>query len=182
MLFRSVYEDLARRVREPVSEYDLLGAAALLRQLLLDGNPLMHQVNRERRLPLRFEVNNNRPEFPPDLPQPDVHLILDGIAPTLATVTAGTVEVKLDGFLAWPLMLINGEAVDVHRLIDHVAHVLGAVHAGEPASATDRALAEAAGSVVRDLVGGNIAIRGLRGIGEVTLAGLRPLYEAVVRG
>ena len=44
-LFIAKLRDLGQRVTGPASEFDLLGASALLRHLLLDG--LAHEANRE---------------------------------------------------------------------------------------------------------------------------------------
>ena len=56
-LFLKTLSDLERRTGSEASEYDVLRSSALLRQLLLDGSPLVHQVNRHRRLTLVFRVN-----------------------------------------------------------------------------------------------------------------------------
>lgn len=58
-LFLYTMRDLRRRVEAPTDEYDLLMAAGLLRKLLLDDQPLVHQVNRRLRLKFAFEIATN---------------------------------------------------------------------------------------------------------------------------
>jgi hypothetical protein len=54
-LFKHVYEDL-EEIDSQASEYGMLRASTLLRQLLLDGAPLIHIVNENLKLPILFPV------------------------------------------------------------------------------------------------------------------------------
>ena len=59
LLFLQTLRDLRERV-ESGTQYDMVRATALLRQLLLDDSPLVHQVNKVFQLKLRFEVCGRR--------------------------------------------------------------------------------------------------------------------------
>jgi len=59
-LFLETLADLRRR-SNPGPEYEVQQLAALLRKLLLDGQPLIDAVNRTRRLRIRFRVHDGSP-------------------------------------------------------------------------------------------------------------------------
>jgi hypothetical protein len=59
-LFLRTLEDLDRRTAV-ADEYEALLAAGLLRKLLLDETPVVHQVNRYRRERIRFRINGETP-------------------------------------------------------------------------------------------------------------------------
>jgi hypothetical protein len=61
-LFLNTLQDLAARAAA-ADEYMILGASALIRKLLIDGSPLVDQVNRNYRLRLVFEIPNRIPRF-----------------------------------------------------------------------------------------------------------------------
>src|SRR6516225_2666286 len=61
-LFLFTLEDLEQRVELGRGEYDALMAAWLLRKLVLDQHPLIHEANRSRRLKLRFRMYDNLPD------------------------------------------------------------------------------------------------------------------------
>ena len=49
-LFLETLSDLESRCEPGRTEYDVLGIAGLLRKLLIDAQPLVDQVNRDRHL------------------------------------------------------------------------------------------------------------------------------------
>jgi hypothetical protein len=59
-LFLNTLKDLQTKITSNDS-YQMLMAAALLRKLLIDGNSLTEQVNRNRRLRLAFTFNDKKP-------------------------------------------------------------------------------------------------------------------------
>ena len=67
-LFLDTLRDLEQRVSAQ-DAYQILGISALIRKLLLDGYPLIDQVNRERRLKIWFEIGLPQ-KSPPGFPQP----------------------------------------------------------------------------------------------------------------
>jgi hypothetical protein len=86
-------------------------------------------------------------------------------------------DLSRDAMLKCVVMMIQGENLTVHDLIDVGAHIEGAVHAGGPSTPKEKALAE----VNKQLqIGGMAAAtRSLLAVGRVTLRGLKPLREAI---
>ena len=78
------------------------------------------------------------------------------------------------------VMMIHGEKLTVHDIIDVAAHIEGAVHAGAPSTPKEKALAD----VNRQLQIGGMApaTRSLLAVGRVTLRGLEPLRQAILQG
>jgi hypothetical protein len=58
-LFLLTLDDLEERATLGKGEYNLLNMAWLLRKLLLDSEPLVHAVNRSRRLKILYRVNDD---------------------------------------------------------------------------------------------------------------------------
>lgn len=124
-LFLETLDDLETRTRADASEYDLLRAAALLRELLLDNSPLTHRVNRAIHLPLRFRLRVKTLE-----PGQDFLLWL-GIDPN-ATVDAPIREGGLKEFLGAGLVFLPASQVTVAQVVTLAANVRGGVHRGRP--------------------------------------------------
>jgi hypothetical protein len=79
--------------------------------------------------------------------------------------------------LARRVMVVNGEQVTVHHLIDQLAHIEGAVHRSDPRDRRAAVLSEAARQL---FIGGLPAgIRQIQAIARVVLRGLTPLRDAV---
>src|SRR5262245_57675602 len=86
------------------SEIDLLDLSARLRQRLLD--PLIHEVNRQRRLKLRFVVG----EFTLTPGAYTAILSLeDGVDPDTRRPGTPRMEVNLDGFLGHKILYLKGQ-------------------------------------------------------------------------
>jgi hypothetical protein len=134
-LFLETLRDLEKRTGTAASEYELLRSAALLRQLLLDESPLVHQVNRGRHLRFAFRVNVREPIWKRVGTDPPVFWSRhDGLDPETALVSAEIAEFKWGGFLGALVMIVDGRNFTVRDIIDQTAHVLGGVHAGTPRS------------------------------------------------
>lgn len=182
-LFLHELAELDRRVRTN-DEYATLMIAANLRKLLLDARPLALAVNETRRLRLTFLVNDQR-EDPASLRARIVEAGLflwarqDGFDPF--TAKPGSLppsELRLGELLNVILLMWRGYEATVHEVIDYVAHVEGAVHAGAARSAKDIALREMAQQVA---VGGSTpVVRSLMAVGRVVLRGLAPLRDRVI--
>jgi hypothetical protein len=159
-------------------EYVATRAAGLLRQLLLDGQPLVHTVNRQHRLKLRFTVTDH-PLFQQAIEahQPVIRLVLDGVFPETAPPGYRSRTLSLDDWLAHPAGSYRGTEFSFGNVIRYLANVAGGVHAGNPTSQADSGLAAIA-EVLR-VQGMSGVARTIRGIVRVTLAGLQPLREAV---
>lgn len=177
-LFLATMDDLDERLAA-AEEYDALRAAALVRQLLLDGAPLVHQVNRERRVKVVFRVGDLG-AVPSRIPPGavGVRFMVDGLYPDQDLGRIQVVhEVGLDGFLGHPVGHYGDEPITIADVVKYLAHVEGGVHAGEPASEVDSNLARMAAAV---RVGGLTApVRVMRSIGRITRDALVPLRKAV---
>ena len=101
-LFLRTLEDLDRRTTV-ADEYEVLLAAGLLRKLLLDEVPLVHQVNRYRRERIRFRINGESPLERTMLEDEPVFWVIgDAIDPDAFPVPgmSASMDAKLDQLLA----------------------------------------------------------------------------------
>jgi hypothetical protein len=175
-LFRRTVDDLDQRVAA-IDHYDALMSAALLRKLLLDGTPLIHQVNRTYRLNLRFRISDVS-QFEQTLLDSDPMFwsIEDALDPD-SGLPGPVVEATLDQFLARNVMRFGGQSVTVRDVNDQLSNVDGGVHKGEPREDRQKALTPAATLYSnRGLPG---VVNQVRLIGRLASRGLRPLYDAV---
>ena len=178
-LLIATLDDLAERINSPMTEYEVLGIAALLRRLLLDSPPLLDVVNREHRLKVRFVVAND--DAYRDMVLGDGAMFWsaqDGLDPeTSLPGMHGTLELNRDQFLARPVMASRGRLISVRDVITHGANVAGAVHlTSQPKDESHQEIsgwAEALG------IGGYPAgTRELQAIGRVVLKALAPVRAA----
>jgi hypothetical protein len=176
-LFLEVMADLEARAAAP-SEYGMLKAAGLLRQMFLDGGKsLVDIVNRERRIKLSFSVLEKEAHVQMLLDDGAVfYSVEDGFDP--GSGSFGTpADLTRDQFLKLRVMVVNRHTVSVHDLIDQLAHVEGGVHAGAPASEKAEALAAAARAFG---IGGLPAgLRVMAAVSRVVLKSLADLRSAV---
>lgn len=158
-------------------EIDLLDLSARLRQLLLDGNALVHQANQNYRIKFVFRVGEFRGP-PPD--EHDVILSLeDGLDPDTRRPGGLAKEVNLDGFLAHKVLYLRGKAYSVRDIIKHASDAAGGVHRSDNPSEQHKKIADYSSGF--GIGGLPAAIRQLQAIGRVTLKGLAPLIEALQR-
>lgn len=107
---------------------------------LLDADALVDQVNRERPLKIRFLINDRPMQSDPVLLMWSMQ---DGFDPETAHQSFPK-EVEKAELLARPVVAVNGFPIAVKDVIRYVAHVKGAVHAGEPKNDQERALVKMA--------------------------------------
>jgi hypothetical protein len=177
-LFLETLRDLEKRTGTAASEYELLRSAALLRQLLLDESPLVHQVNRGRNLRFVFRVNVREPIWKRAGTDPPVFWSRhDGLDPDTALVSAEIAELKWDGFLGALVMIVDRRNFTVRDIIDQAAHVLGGVHAGTPREQAQEALSAVAASF---RIGDADPVTGaLRAIARIVLRAFDPLRRQI---
>lgn len=172
-LFVETIKDIQSKLDQP-SHYNLLRAAGMLRQLFLDENPLIHQINRDYRVSLKFEVI----PFSDDLPEPPETYWCD-ISPDYGPPLQ-TIECSLDQFLKTRCLIHNRQNFTVYDVITCCSHVLGGVHAGVPKTEREKSLL----SLQEEIrVGGHSMIDStLKGIALVALWGCIPLLHAMFKG
>ena len=174
-LFLDTLKDLEERI---VAEdpYKILGASALVRRLLLDDQPLIHQVNRAHRLNLSFECTKRR-EMPVGIAEPTLWATQDGFDAATAPPFLTRQTVTLDQLFACVLLTVNGHPFTLREVVLFEANVMGAVHEGTPRQEKERALAEINNYFA---IGGyRASLRQLCAIGRVVLRGLAPLRAAI---
>lgn len=179
-LFIRTVDDVRARL-ESLDAYEVLGMSALLRKLLLDEHPLVDQVNRQYRLPLRFEISEVDTPYHRMVMEsgPVFWSLQDGLDPNTSLVERARVNVTRDKLLATPVLMVKGVKYSVRDVILYEANVMGGVHAGSPTQVREHALAG-----VRNIyIGGDTraSLRQLKSIARVILKGIRPLHDAVKR-
>ncbi len=114
-LFERLLLDLQRLINSD-DKYDLIESSRVIRQLLLDGDALLHLVNREIRASVQFNIRKNKHHF--DF-NPNIY-------PN--EYTDDIITYNLQCFLSHPLGLSDGKPVTVREIIKYVATALGGVH------------------------------------------------------
>jgi len=177
-LFLETLADLRRR-SSAGPEYEVQQLAALLRKLLLDGQPLIDAANRSRRLPIRFRVDDGSPYQDLVLSTgPTFYALEDAFDPeTVLVANARIADVDRHELLGRRIVLLDGVWFSVADIVTYVAHVEGAVHRGQPRDSKQRALAATS---IR--IGGydSPVVRSLLAVARVVARGLEPL-EARIR-
>jgi hypothetical protein len=148
---------------------------------LLDESPLVHQVNRDRNMPLMFRVNVSDPIWKiAGTPAPSFWAMQDGFDPDTALTRPQIGELDLPAFLSRVVIVSRGTELTVKDVIRQVAHVLGGVHAGSAQDAKEHALADVSATF---RVGGlDPVIRSLQAFGRVVVRALQPLRVRVESG
>lgn len=144
----------------------------MLRELLIDDHPVLHQVNRKRQMRLRFSVRDPATFGP--------HTWWLGINSTERDVPGGAShELGLRDFLAYPMANLGSSTLTIQDLIQLGANVLGGIHLG-PAKTAPHVAHEQYPMRIQH---GNTPLElvALVPITEVLLRGLNDLREAVQR-
>lgn len=169
-LFLESLHDLERVIVAP-TRYELLRAAGILRQLFLDGNPLVHVVNRAHRLSLEFPTTKPSepvvPGYRKHWQNPDSSLA----APTSIQIRS------FDQFLAYPCLKLEGRTGTIADIIRANANVKGGVHLGTAKTPEDALILE--WDQLFELMGEEASIHALVGIVRAALDGLRPLVAQI---
>ena len=180
-LFLRVCDDVEQRILSN-DDYAILKLSGLLRQLLLDASPLVHQVNRTFREDVEFEITRFAP---PDSGGTFLRgrvlfwNVQDGLDPRTSPPGRGIRRVNLEEFLHTIVLRSNGIDHSIKDVILFEANVMGGVHAGVPHSQQDFELGKIGNMF--SIEGLPAALRQLKAISRVTLAALRPLKERVLR-
>jgi hypothetical protein len=158
-------------------EYEILMTAPLLRELLMGDPPLMDTVNKELRLKPKFHVA--RATALEKLMFEDAPIFYargDGLYPGTALAASDITALNRDKFLQEKVMVVNGNTITVHDLIDYAANSAGALHFGSLDRKNREAVLEA------DLIkigGFDATNRALKAVSLVVADGLQPLVEGM---
>jgi len=130
-LFCDKYDDLEELVKSLIP-YDLSRASAIIRQLIIDGSPLMDQINRTHKLNIIFPVSKiNIPDLNAPLNRGlEYWDIQDGLY--LEEMKPEQLEhVKRDKLLSKGIMIVKGKEITVKDAVKYEANTQGAVHSRE---------------------------------------------------
>lgn len=107
--------------------YDKLRCAAILRRLLLDDTPLVHDVNRQFRLKLRYEVCELLDIEAITGRKPSMGFLMAGLSPKIAPQYP-RLTLKHDQFLQHPMVFVGEKRITVRDIVQYCANAAGAVH------------------------------------------------------
>lgn len=174
-LFIRTLDDLTARSKSN-DPYDVLGISALLRKLLIDGTPLVHQVNKNYRKKLEFHIGlESQP--PVSDSKRLVWSIQDGFDPETGRPGRPTSLVDIDGLLAAKVLMINGRYYSVKDLVKFEANVKGGVHSGQPRTDNEILLADLEEFIT--MGGGRPSLRQMMAITRVVVKGLTPIRDEI---
>jgi hypothetical protein len=171
-LFLESLHDLERRLAGGTS-YDLLMASGVLRKLLLDENPIAHQVNRHYRMPFVFEVLH--PRSAPSIPATDPELQFDGLFPDGGTSRA----VNEEQFWRHRILYHGNVDFTAREVVLAAAHVLGGVHLGKPKTESEHRMVDLAARI--KAMNTPLPLHAVGDIALVVAAGLLPLANAIAK-
>ncbi len=178
-LFVESLGELEARATTDASEYSLLGASSVLRLLLLDGTPLVAEVNRARDIKVSYRVRRSPKPKPEDLV-----FWLGGLDPDDdSTGVAGSIEdLGRDDFLAVPVLYLGPEVITIHDMISLAANIWGGVHHGQPRKDNwKQQLVERLNQRMKLELGDTLAqLLSMIPVSRIVLRGLQPLREAVL--
>ena len=162
------------------NEYDALKASRLLRQLLIDGYPLIDKANSVIRLAIRYRVRPGLEENSPAVKDNAAFAVVgDGIVPQRFPGWGKTLDLKRNQFLAYKMIYCQGRFVTIHQLVEHGAHIAGGVHSGE-AKSPDQKLHDAIHNEAF-WRGSPMTLGLLEPISQVVLTALLPLEREIIR-
>ncbi len=151
------------------SEYDIVSSSRILRQLLLDGDALVHIVNRELRAKPTFRVRV------PSASNGEANWIDPFLSPGLDDEY---LELDHRHFLSHPIGNYDGRSVTIRQVIKYAAIVLGGVHfKAEPG---DDLESVARHHVNKDGHGLSPVLHALRHVGAVVRDALVPVRDLML--
>ncbi|SES47238.1 hypothetical protein [Rhizobium sp. NFR03] len=115
-----------QKIQENPTPKNLRDASAILRRLFLDSPALAHRVNKERRLPILFQINLRNISNDPIIDDGTLFMIED---PSVGAADAPAV--KLDQFLAHEICKVGGTTMSVKDTILFFSNKAGGVHVSD---------------------------------------------------
>jgi hypothetical protein len=178
-IFKYKYERLQELLKGG-PEVQLLDVAAILRHLLLDGEPLVDIVNREFRIPIRFKVFRSATEiYERDklAGSTSTFVFVGNTRPPFAPLR----EIKKDKFLNFDLYYLDGTKFTVKQVIRLCANELGGVHNQKDFSKSEEQMLRTLNKAF-SIGGVSSALAALQLIGSTTIEALEKLYSLVSKG
>lgn len=170
-LFLSTLDDIEEKIKKG-DAYSITRAAGLLRHLLLDGEPLVHAVNRKHRLKVEFETIDFTFKIPI---RPHIHW--QNLDPTELNPGALRITVDLQSFLAAEVLVYDQHDFTVKDILKAVAHIKGGVHSGKAKNDKEAAMLKLDELIsIKELDASTAA---LKGILSVAVNGLQPLANTI---
>ncbi len=179
-LLLNTIEDLRDKLKKG-DEYSLLRASGLIRQLILDENPLVHIVNKKYKLKILYEVRERNRKVPPKF-------VVDGVElQSVISVTFAKpgkneeqyVEyLKLDDFLKYDIINFANQNFTVQDIIKLCAHIYGGVHAGKIKEPKDFFL-DWANKTISYADGVQCGVSSIKDIVEIIINALEPLVGEI---
>ena len=153
------------------AEYDLIQSSRILRQLLVDGDALLHLVNRELRASPTFRVRTLTESTP----------LTNWIIPELfcSRENEPYEDLNLKQFLAHRVAIANEEDITVRQVIKYAAIILGGVHFKVNKGGEYEGIAQF--HVDRNQGGLTPVLALLREIGAITRDALIPIRDRLIK-
>jgi hypothetical protein len=179
-LLINIYNDLRDKL-DAGNKYNLIKASGLVRQLLMDGAPLVDQVNRDYKLKIVFRTQKNRPKFG-DFVDASGQKWETVIGVTLINPTHNDEEyisyVKRDAFLNYPVINFAGLDFSVQEIIKICAHVYGGIHSGKIEDKRDYYL-DWANKTLSYSDGLDCTVKSIGEITSIVIDAIKPLVDAI---
>jgi len=157
-------------------DYAMLRAAAVLRRLLMDESPLIHQVNRNHRLKILFPVCGRKYAEAVIQMGPVFYSALGGIHSS-GSMSQQLEQLPLDDFLSAKILKLGDQVLTVRDLVSISANVLGGVHKGQARTEKEQAVESFNKQVLA--FGHPISAAQMKPVVLVALEGMAPLARAV---
>jgi len=166
--FEELLQDLQVQIASG-AEYDLISSSRILRQLLLDGDALLHLVNRELRASPSFRVNSRQGNLSSGWINTNIYWSDESVAYK---------DLGLQQFLAFSVAVVNERDVTVREIIKYAAIVLGGVHFKIDKGGEYEIIARIHNE--RDAGGFSPVLKALKEIGAITRDALIPVRDLLI--
>ena len=180
-LFAHIHADLGSRTeaKDDFRFYNQLNMARLIRQLLVDGNHLFQQANRQHRLRIRF-IRPRLGPAPADLEKIPSIYSLDDYSVNDLPPDFYLHPLKINEFLSHSPITLAGQAISIIEIIKYVANQYGGVHLAPSLQGETNLLIARFDSIFRVAGGGGgIVLAQIDQIARDTLIALGPLMKVI---
>jgi len=154
-------------------QYDIIKASGLLRQMLLDKEPLVFIINRKFKVKLEFEVVEYRDKLPIDDGRTELHARF--LNPNFPG--AKTTKTSLKEFLSIKCLEYESTEITIKEIIKYCSHIKGGIHTGKPEDDIDITLISLDKMI--KILEEESSIVLLKGIIQIVLNGLKPLIKEI---